>query len=127
MSKFLDMDGLEYYTSRFKPELVDIVDSGAKNTLDWVSAEYVTKNNATYTETDTSIVVNCDSGAQVSSVIYSIGVYIAGNYVFDFTLSDSVIVDDIAKVYVSTGWQPSTAIASIELTTNKKYSLPFSW
>ena len=33
MSKFLDMDGLEYYTSRFKPELVDIVDSGAKNVL----------------------------------------------------------------------------------------------
>lgn len=31
MSKFLDLDGLEYYTSRFKPELVELVDGGAKN------------------------------------------------------------------------------------------------
>ena len=126
MSKFLDMDGLEYYTSRFKPELVDIVDSGAKNTLDWVSAEYVAKNNATYTETDTSLTAICGTLAQASSVVYNAGTYSAGNYVFDFTLSDSNIVDS-AKVYIATGIETNTAIANVELTTNSKYSLPFSW
>lgn len=31
MSKFLDIDGLEYYTKQFKPGLVELVDGGLKN------------------------------------------------------------------------------------------------
>ena len=31
MSKFLDIDGLEYYTQQFKPGLAELVDDGLKN------------------------------------------------------------------------------------------------
>ncbi len=31
MSKFLDIDGLEYYTKQFKPGLAELVDRGLKN------------------------------------------------------------------------------------------------
>lgn len=31
MSKFLDIDGLEYYTKQFKPGLAELVDGGLKN------------------------------------------------------------------------------------------------
>ena len=31
MSKFLDMDGLQYYTNKFKPGLANVIDNGEKN------------------------------------------------------------------------------------------------
>lgn len=34
MSKFLDMDGLQYYTNKFKPGLANVIDNGEKNLLD---------------------------------------------------------------------------------------------
>lgn len=46
MSKFLDMDGLQYYTNKFKPGLVNVIDNGEKNLLNydlWASTVGVTR------------------------------------------------------------------------------------
>lgn len=52
MAKFLDLDGLEYYTKQFKPGLVNLVDNGAKNKINIQSGSYTTS-----TQTDVTLSV----------------------------------------------------------------------
>ena len=52
MSKFLDMDGLQYYTNKFKPGLANVIDNGEKNLLNydlWASTVGVTRGEKSVT------------------------------------------------------------------------------
>lgn len=75
MSKFLDLEGLGYYTQCFKPGLAEVIDEGAKNLLDcsintlkqiFTSGTW---NNNVYTipTGDISITVNTDNTLIVSA------------------------------------------------------------
>lgn len=72
MAKFLDYDGLVHYTSCFKPGLVDLVDSGAKNlipiTRDDIKAvnPNYTWNGYTATVAGLSFTVNEDLSVTIS-------------------------------------------------------------
>lgn len=75
MSKFLDLEGLGYYTQCFKPGLVELVDGGAKNLLDCsINAlkQILTSgtwNNNIYTNSagDISMTVNSDNTLTISA------------------------------------------------------------
>ncbi len=54
MAKFLDLDGLEYYTSMFKPGLAEVIDSGAKN-LCLVDIQRILVLNPTATQSGNTI------------------------------------------------------------------------
>ena len=58
MSKFLDLEGLGYYTSTFKPALVEIVDSFAKNKADWTGGTSSTDGEALVTDKAITLSVN---------------------------------------------------------------------
>jgi hypothetical protein len=75
MSKFLDLEGLGYYTQCFKPGLVELVDSGAKNLLDCsinTLKQILTRgtwNNNVYTNNtgDVFMTVNSDNTLTISA------------------------------------------------------------
>ena len=79
MPKFLDLDGLGYYTSQFKPGLVDLIDVGAKNKIKYKSniiAGYIeTIGEVTFTvNTDLSITATSNGSAVASArtlIIYT--------------------------------------------------------
>lgn len=50
MSKFLDIDGLEYYTKQFKPGLAELVDDGLKNIATPKTVTVVGHPNITITQ-----------------------------------------------------------------------------
>ena len=52
MAKFLDLDGLEYYTKQFKPGLANLVDNSIKNKVNVKSGSYTTS-----TQTDITLSV----------------------------------------------------------------------
>ena len=59
MSKFLDLDGLGYYTSQFKPGLAELVDSRAKNLLKLgFSKKTIINQTAEMTTDGNGIIVN---------------------------------------------------------------------
>lgn len=102
------------------------IDAGDKNKLNWASATYLGDSNCTYSKTDTSLIASAGSSAAESRVFYSVGTFAAGNYVFKFKISSATISQQ-AIIYISTSTQASTSIASIQITANGEYELPFSW
>lgn len=52
MAKFLDLDGLNYYTKQFKPGLANLVDNSTKNKVNVKSGSYTTS-----TQTDITLSV----------------------------------------------------------------------
>lgn len=83
MSKFLDLEGLSYYTSCFKPSLVELVNGGEKNLLDLSKATSVTKvDEITYSiSLDGSLTVTW-SGLTAAKALRFVGIpYIAGELV----------------------------------------------
>ena len=79
MSKFLDIDGLEYYTQQFKPYLVESVNNGIKNLLDCsletlkslnpysATYQFTWSNNVATSGFGVTFTINTDSSISVSA------------------------------------------------------------
>ena len=73
MSKFLDLEGLGYYTQCFKPGLAEVIDSGAKNELNINLDSLKQLNPGSWTDNtrtvdNTAFTVNSDGSITVNSV-----------------------------------------------------------
>ncbi len=79
MSKFLDIDGLEYYTKQFKPGLVRLIDDGGKKNI--VGGLNTIKQGITIT-TEDCVVSFSGSFNSANSLSFTKGFYppITGNY-----------------------------------------------
>lgn len=129
MSKFLDLEGLGYYTQCFKPGLAEVIDSGAKNLWDFKNLTSVASGGITTSKTDTDITVT--STAAWSSIAYPVTLP-AGNYVFSTLISnyskDANVPSDsnVIRIRIATQSGGQGGIGDISITENGKYSLNFT-
>ena len=88
MAKFLDMDGLEYYTNLFKPGLSDLVNNSTKNMLEynletlksintigtWTNNVYTHRNNGIFT-INSDNTINVDTTNAIGNCYFFLGTY----------------------------------------------------
>ena len=139
MSKFLDLEGLGYYTTlvkgRYDTQIEEIknnisynTDNGVKNTFDFANAPQEANFYTTVSKTATSLTVTANNpGAGSSSVVYSGKDYPAGSYIFSCNITNYNCTTETAKIYISTSTAALTGVASKTLTGDGTIQIPFHW
>ena len=108
------------------PELIELVDSGAKNVWDFANAVFqATGAGATYTKTDSNIIVNAISteGAGAwANVVYKVNLS-AGNYVWQTKVTNFSATTEVRiRAATSTSNNPAWS-GSVKITGNGVYSI----
>ena len=116
MSKYLDYDGLNYYTSKFKPSLAELIDGGAKNIYKITNVPTV--SGVTIAKTD-------DSTVSIN------GTFSASTFVF-FTLSGNnvrlpageyVVATEITGTIPARTLGITSDVVSVVLGSNAEFTL----
>ena len=107
------------------PELIDLVDSGAKNLWDFKNAIYNGKSaDASYTKTDTDITVT--SNGAWSLVIYRVNGLITGQrYVWSVEISDYNVQSDTCRLRISSDAASQNPIATQNIEGNGNVYVEF--
>lgn len=113
--------GNQYLT----PELIELVDSGAKNVWDFANANFGRDGQCTYTKTNTSITVLSNNSGW-SYVSYALPLK-AGSYVLSGVLSNVTIpTGSLPMIRVATSSNGDGALQTVDIGGKAAYELKFT-
>lgn len=113
--------------SEDRASLAEVVDSGAKNVLDFANVVYANSNEANYSKTDTSITVtNKSTGGGYGYVSYSCSLDV-GTYVMSCKITNATIASGTNGIFrIAGGTSGSPSIGNSNITGNGTYHNTFT-
>jgi hypothetical protein len=127
VAKFLDYEGLSYYTEKVRGNMNTIADQSiVYNIMDSPNLKQSSSFNATVVKTDTDVTVT--STNNYGNVAYKIIVEQSETYMFSSVISDLNIVSDSLKplIIIATDTNGHNMVTSKNITSNGQFSVKFT-
>ena len=121
---FTDYQPYALPNATLTPALVECVDNGVKNTLDFANLGSPILSHVTYTKTATDI--TCTSNGSWAYIMFPFSL-VSGNYNFSFMASNYSKTGGTIRVTLYTDSTATTAVDTKEVTGNGSYNFDFMW
>lgn len=128
MSKFLDLDGLDYFTRNYiKPQLTEIIDGGVKNKLNLYNRFEGSRTTIIDGDNGTIAISTTQKWANMA---YVIPVAQNTDYVFTLYVDEASCADVLFMVFINSCTEDGTTIIELgrtnRITTTGTYILTFN-